>query len=127
MGTDVDSINRKPVDATLRPSLFDRTASADPTAEVSITLSVEPSRLRPPGRAQVVVRVLRQGRPVDGFPVAISCTRGELSHRRGVTRHGVLVAELRGEPEDLGTATVRVHSDLWEAQAVLSAGLEFVR
>jgi hypothetical protein len=118
----------KPTGVSLRPSLF-RTASAPESTEsdVQITLTVQPTRLPVSGQARVVIRVLREGRPVDGFPVSISSTRGVLSRRKGVTRHGVVVAELRGQTEEIGSATVRVHSDVWEAQAVLSAGLEFVR
>jgi hypothetical protein len=127
-----------PVDVTLTPSLFEvradghsRDASASPEDEshapVQISLRVEPERVSVPGRARVLVRVLRQGRPLDGFRLSISSSRGRLSLQGGTTRAGVLSAELQGQPDDVGVALVRVHSDVWEAQAVLSTGLEFVR
>jgi hypothetical protein len=116
------------IDVSLVPSLFGAAGSSEPgEADVRITLIVEPSRVRVPGRARVVVRVQREGRPVDGYPISISCTRGVLSRQRGTTRFGMLVADLEGLPEDVGPAAVRVYSELREAQAVLSAGLEFIR
>jgi hypothetical protein len=117
----------KPIDVSLRPSLFETASEGQDGGGVQISLTVEPSRVEVPGRARVVVRVLRKGRPLDGFPVSISASRGQLSRRKGATRSGVVAAELQGRPDDVGVALVRVHSDVWEAQAVLSAGLEFVR
>jgi hypothetical protein len=128
----------KPVDVTLTPSLFEvrpdagsggaaASAADESQAPVQISVRVEPERVAVPGRARVLVRVLRHGRPLDGFRLSISSSRGRLSLQGGTTRAGVLSAELQGQPDDVGVALVRVHSDVWEAQAVLSTGLEFVR
>ena len=116
----------KPNDATLRPTLFEALRFDQPAGDVQISVTVEPTRVRVPGRAQVVVRVLQRGRPVDGFPVSITTSRGKLSTASFSTRSGVVSAELRGRPQDIGAGLVRIHSDLWEAQAVLSADVEFV-
>jgi hypothetical protein len=116
----------KPNDATFRPTLFEAARSDQATGDVQISVTVEPTRVRVPGRARVVVRVLQKGRPVDGFPVLITSSRGKLSKGTASTQAGVVLAELRGQPQDVGAGLVRIHSSLWEAEAVLSADVEFV-
>ena len=116
----------KPSDATLRPTLFEAAKSDEPAGDLQISVSVEPTRVRVPGRARVVVRVLQKGRPVDGFPVLITTSRGKLSNVTASTQAGVVLAELRGRPQDIGAGIVRIHSKAWEAEAVLSADVEFV-
>ncbi len=95
-------------------------------SRLRISLCVSPSRLCVTDEARVVVRVCVGGRPVEGHRLRLTTSRGKLSRRSGRTQSGVLSASLRGQPGEEGLAVVRVHSDVWEAQAVLSVPLEFV-